>query len=67
MFKHILTIDSYNKFVFNDAVEAFECYQLLMKSRKVESTYPTIDGKPDYNNPSEILSIPVISITLQKS
>ena len=58
--RHFLQIEGCTKLVFNDAVEAFNCYEMLTKAKGQTHVYPkNEDGTTDWNGKSVIEYNPV--------
>ena len=67
MTKHMLVLNDYNKYVFDDSVAAMEAYRLLSGAKVVCTDYgKDADGNTDYNKPITTLETIKISLTIYK-
>ena len=65
--KHMIILNDYNKFVFDDATVAMEAYRILSSAKSVITNYEKGEnGEIDYGKPITTLETIKISLTLYK-
>ena len=68
MTKHMLVLNDYNKYVFDDSVAAMEAYRLLSGAKAVCTDYEKGEnGETDYGKPITTLETIKISLTIYKA
>ena len=67
MTKHMLVLNDYNKYVFDDSVQAMETYRLLSGAKAVNTDYvKNENGEIDYSKTITTLEPIKISLTIYK-
>lgn len=65
--QHVVTLEEYNEYLFDDAVDAFQMYSLLSKCKRAENIYgKREDGSTNWDDVRTIYVTPKVKLSLRK-